>query len=421
MRRFFVLLLLIAASASARNITEKDLFKFNWIGDLQLSPDGSQVAFVRVTVDEKKDTYNTAIWSVATHAGAEPRRITNGPRDASPRWSRDGKLLAFTRSIDRDGKPQPSQIWILRFDGGEPHVLTSMPKSIDSIAWSPSSNTIAFTATTKPDDIDKKDEKKKDDEHESDVRIINQAVYRANGAGYRDASRHTHIWTIDVPDTLGGDEITAKPKQLTAGEFDERDVTWSPDGSQIYFTSNRTREAYYDRRDNDLYAIPAAGGTMTKIADIEGPISSYAVSPDGKWVAFGGEINNPVHSYDQPDLWLASTTPGSPARNLTAAYDYDVMSGVGGDQRAPRGGGGGGRPVWTDDGKGIYVVAAEEGRVNLKRIDATTGKVEPLTSGNHDIQSYSIHGGKTVALIATPTIIGDLYLLGAGGAMTRLT
>src|SRR5882757_773416 len=333
-RTLALLLLVVAASVHARNITEKDLFKFNWIGDPQLSPDGSLVAFVRVTVDEKKDTYNTAIWSVAARAGAEPRRITNGPRDASPRWSRDGKLLAFTRSIDKDGKPQPSQIWILRSDGGEPHVLTSMSRSIDSIVWSPSSNTIAFTATTKPEDLDKKDEKKKDDEHESDVRVINQAVYRANGAGYRDASRDTHIWTVDVSDSLDSAE-SAKPKQLTSGEFDERDVSWSPDGSRIYFTSNRVLESYFDRRDNDLYAIPAAGGAMTKIADIEGPVGSYAVSPDGKWVAFGGEINNPVHSYDQPDLWLAPTTPGSPAKNLTASYDYDVLSGVSGDQRAP--------------------------------------------------------------------------------------
>src|SRR5207302_612038 len=239
MKHFFALLLFIAATASARNITEKDLFKFNWIGDPQLSPDGSQVAFVRVTVDEKKDTYNTAIWSLATRAGAEPRRITNGPRDGSPRWSRDGKQLAFTRSIDKDGKPQPSQIWILRFDGGEPHVLTSMAKSVESIAWSPSSNSIAFTATTKAEDIDKKEDKKKDDEHESDVRVINQAVYRANGAGYRDASRDTHVWTIDVPESLGSDEALPKPKQLTSGEFDERDITWSPDGSQILFTSNR--------------------------------------------------------------------------------------------------------------------------------------------------------------------------------------
>jgi dipeptidyl aminopeptidase/acylaminoacyl peptidase len=422
MKRMLALLLLVVATAvHARNITEKDLFKFNWIGDPQLSPDGSQVAFVRVMVDEKKDTYNTAIWAVAARAGAEPRRITNGPRDATPRWSRDGKLLAFTRSLEKDGKPQPSQIWLLRFDGGEPHVLTSLPKAVDSIAWSPSSNTIAFTATTKPEDLDKKDDKKKDDEHESDVRVINQAVYRANGAGYRDASRDTHIWTIDVPESFGSDDPAPKPKQLTSGEFDERDVSWSPDGSQIYFTSNRVFESYFDRRDADLFVIPAAGGEMKKVADIEGPIGSYAVSPDGKWITFGGEINNPVHSYDQPDLWLVSTSAGSAARNLTASYDYDVMAGVGGDQRAPRGGGGGGRPVWSEDGKTISVVSAEEGRVNFKRIDAASGRMTPWTNANQDIQSYSIRGGKTVALISTPTIIGDLYLVGSDGALTRLT
>jgi dipeptidyl aminopeptidase/acylaminoacyl peptidase len=427
MRRLFTLLLLFAAAtAYARNITEKDLFKFNWIGDPQLSPDGSQVAFVRVTVDEKKDTYNTAIWAVAARAGAEPRRITNGPRDAAPRWSRDGKLLAFTRSLEKDGKPQPSQIWVLRFDGGEPHVLTSLSKAVDSIAWSPSSKTIAFTATTKPEDLvdkstEKSTDKKKDDEHESDVRVINQAVYRANGAGYRDATRDTHIWTIDVADSLGGDDPAPKPKQLTSGEFDERDVSWSPDGSQIYFTSNRVFESYFDRRDTDLFVIPAAGGEMKKIADIQGPIGPYAVSPDGNWIAFGGEINNPVHSYDQPDLWLVSTANGSTARNLTASYDFDILAGVGGDQRAPRAGGGGGRPVWSEDGKTIVAVSAEEGRVNFKRIDPASGRVTPWTTGNQDIQSYSIRGGKTVALISTPTMIGDLYLVGADGAMTRLT
>ena len=420
-RTLALLLFAIATTAHARNITEKDLFKFNWIGDPQLSPDGSQAAFVRVTVDEKKDTYNTAIWAVATRSGAEPRRITNGPRDGSPRWSRDGKFLAFTRSIDKDGKPQPAQVWVLRFDGGEPHVLTALTKAVDSLAWSPSSNTIAFTATTKPDDLEKKDEKKKEDEHESDVRVINQATYRANGVGYRDASRATHIWSIDVPESLGSDDALPKAKQLTSGEFDERDITWSPDGTQIFFTSNRVLESYFDRRDTDLYAIPASGGEMKKIADIDGPIGSYAISPDGKWIAFGGEINNPVHSYDQPDLWLTSTSAGSTPRNLTTSYDYDVLSGVGGDQRAPRAGGGGGRPVWSDDGKAIIIVSAEEGRVNFKRIEAANGRISPWTSGNHDIQSYSMRGGKAVALVSTPTMIGDLYLVDNDGAMTRLT
>src|SRR2546428_2472991 len=234
--------ILFSLSAQARFITEKDLFRFQWIADPQISPDGSQVAFVRITVDEKKDTYNTAIWSVATAAGAQPRRITNGPYDGMPRWSSDGKTLAFLRATEKDGKAQPTQIWLLPMNGSEPRALTTLSRAIDSIAWSPAGSTIAFTATTKPDDL--KDEKKKDDEHESDVRVINQAVYRANGAGYRDPMRSTHLWVIDVPDSKSPNQSDAetKPKQLTSGDFDEEDAAWSPDGARIYFVSTRVFE-----------------------------------------------------------------------------------------------------------------------------------------------------------------------------------
>src|SRR6185503_20306559 len=140
-----LLVLLIAVSAGARPITEKDIFAFKWVADPQISPDGSQVAFVQVSVDEKKDTYQTSIWSVATTPGSAPRRITNGPSDSSPRWSRDGKVLAFLRGT-------PSQIYLLRLDGGEPRELTSLRRGVTSIDWSPARNAIAFTVSTKPDD-----------------------------------------------------------------------------------------------------------------------------------------------------------------------------------------------------------------------------------------------------------------------------
>jgi dipeptidyl aminopeptidase/acylaminoacyl peptidase len=412
MKKLTFVLLLAAFAAHARVITEKDIFRFQWVSDPQISPDGAQVAFVRITVDEKKDTYATSIWTVATRAGAAPRRVTNGPRDTTPRWSRDGKALAFLRSGEKDGKPAPAQIHLLRLDGGEPRAITSFARAVESIAWSPVADRIAFTASTKPEDLAEK--KKGEEERESDVRVINQAVYRFNGAGYRDATRAAHIWTIEVKD----DE--AKPKQLTTGDFTESNVSWSPDGARLFYTSQRAYETYYDVPTNVLYSIPAAGGEPQKIAGYDGSISSYAVSPDGNWAAFAGSLAHPVQSHTETDLFVVATTPGAQPRNLTARFNGEILGGVGGDQAPPRAGRGP-RPEWSADGKTLYVTAGEEGMVNLKRVDVATGRVDPWTTGKHALMTYAIEGGKTVALRSTPTMIGDLYLVGDDGALARLT
>jgi hypothetical protein len=276
----FVILLTIAvgtALAEKRAITEKDLWDFVWIGDPQVSPDGSRVAFVRGTVNEKKEGYNTSIWSVPVAGGESPRQLTKGDHDTTPRWSPDGKFLLFLRSTEKDGKPEPPQLTILPMAGGDSFVFTDLPRGAGNPVWAPDGKNITFSSDTNAEDLAKQEKKKAEekskkpvagigdpgarksvaaqqasspsvkatadksppaaDEHESDVRVITRAVYRQDNEGYIDPKHPTHIWIVTVPRSA---EEKVKPRQLTTGRFDEDNAIWSKDGSQIYFTSSRT-------------------------------------------------------------------------------------------------------------------------------------------------------------------------------------
>src|SRR5215204_645612 len=138
------------ALAHKHNINEKDLFNFVWIGDPQVSPDGSRVAFVRVTVNDKKDGYNTAIWTVTTASG-DTRQLTNGPRDTTPRWSPDGKYLVFVRSPEIQGRTEPSQLFMMAMSGGEPFQFTSLPRGAGGPQWSPNVKPLAFSTRAPPE------------------------------------------------------------------------------------------------------------------------------------------------------------------------------------------------------------------------------------------------------------------------------
>src|SRR6202162_3812984 len=170
LRRFLFLLSIMTvvfttkAAAEKRSITEKDLFNFVWIGDPEVSPDGARVAFVRVTVNEKKEGYNTSIWSVPTAGGEEPHQLTKGDHDSTPRWSPDGKFLLFVRATEKDGKPEPPQLSMLPMAGGDSFSFTDLPKGAGNPVWSPDGKSIAFTSETNAEDLEKQEKKKKKEE-----------------------------------------------------------------------------------------------------------------------------------------------------------------------------------------------------------------------------------------------------------------
>lgn len=423
-------------AAEKRPITETDLFQFVWVADPQISPDGKQAVFVRVSADKKKDGYNNALWIVPTDAGQPARPFTAGPKDSSPRWSPDGRWIAFLRAPEAKGEgkieaksdaPADPQLWLIAAAGGEAVALTDIPEGAGPGVWSPDGKTIAFTASANEKDLAQWEKRKKgekvEEEHKSDVRVVSQAIYRMNGQGYLDATRPGHLWTVAVPTAAGAPLPT--PHQITRGTFDEDNLAWSPDGSLLYFTSARVKESYYESQSDDLWSVPAAGGEPQKVVDIDGPVGGFALSRDGKRVAFTGFLNGKqALSYNQPDLFVASLSAAggsagsaTPPRNLTADFDYDADGGASGDQHAPRGG----NPtplVWSADGRSILTVTLERGRANLRRFDAATGKTDLVTQGDQEVVSYSAtsDGSHFALVISTPTVIGDLYAFDAAAA-----
>jgi dipeptidyl aminopeptidase/acylaminoacyl peptidase len=441
---FATALVLASASAQAqrRATTEQDIFRVVWVADPQIAPDGSQVAFVRVTVDEKKDDYATQVWIAKSDGKEAPRALTAGTRDHSPRWSPDGRHLAFVRTTEVDGRPQRPQIFVMTMGEGEPRAITDMPRGAANPAWAPDNRTIAFTSGTTDEDMErhrrekqrgregedkdgtKPDEKKDAAERprESDVRVITRAVYRANGVpgfGFVDPDRPSHVWTVIVPESAGE---PAEPKRVTSGSWSAGNHGWSRDGAHVYFVADRRPEPYYLPRDNELLAVPRDGGEPQVVASIAGNIGAWSLSPDGRRVAFVGALaGTPERSYSQPDLYVADL--GGTPRNLTEAYDFHIDGGIAGDQRAPRGSHPAG-PVWSADGRSLLIRVGEHGDTNLKRIDVQSGKVDAVTTGEQEVMSYTADakGARAAFVRSTPTVVGDLHVLDvASRNATKLT
>ncbi len=284
--------------------------------------------------------------------------------------------------------------------GGEPRAITQMPRGATNPIWSPDGTTIAFTSTTRSEELPRDEVQFSETtrKRETDVRVITDPAYRANGVagfGYVDAGRPSHVWTVA---SAADGEPHATPRQITSGEFGAASHAWARDGAAIYFVSDRRPRAYSLQDDADIYSVGKDGGEPRRVVSIDGRIGAFTVSPDGRRVAFVAAANGkPEQSFDQPDLWVATIDGGS-AANLTASYDFDISGGLSGNQRAPRGQHPA-YPVWSQDGARVFVRTGRHGGAGLMSFAAAgrepDGVAGPVRAEAQEVVSFTANATAT--------------------------
>ncbi|MEP6870995.1 MAG: S9 family peptidase [Anaerolineaceae bacterium] len=345
----------------------EDNYDIQWVGEAEISPDGRHVAFVVAKMERSDDSYRSAIWLVATEGG-EPRQFTAGAkRDSAPRWSPDGRSLAF---LSERGEEKP-QICIISASGGESRKLTELPLGAGTPIWSPDGKKLVFSAKTgeAPDPDTKK---------AKPYRRITSMKYRVNGEGFTyDHRRHLFVVGVD-----GGE-----PAQLTDGDWDDTQPTWSPDASEIAFISARHAEREYDSN-SDLWVAPVVGGEARQITDTRGGCGAPSWSPDGTTIAY---INHPVWPSNGV-LWLADAVGGN-LRPVDPTFDRETGLGVPTSSA---------RPVWCLDGS---LLSAAQDRGIVAPIQAKEGaETEWLSDERRMVNWFSVSADRGVLAMTSASI-----------------
>ena len=264
----------------SRKITADDFMRIATVSDPQVSPDGGQILCVKRTVEIEKDKYRGEIWRVASDGSSEPQRFTGGEdySDGSPRWSPDGKTVAFLS----DRKKPESQIFVIASDGGEARPLTKITTegSIQAIRWSPDGTKIAYLYRETPPNYTKAaTEERQKKELPNPPRFHTRLQYRLDGFGYWDGS----YWQVGAADFA-----TGETKILTQGDCNCGAPVWSPDSQTLAFISDRRDDWDIAPADDAIYKVSVNGGELETIPSPVGSKFGLAWSPDGAKFAYAG-------------------------------------------------------------------------------------------------------------------------------------
>ena len=394
------------SGGTMRPMREDDVLRMVWNADPQISPDGRRVAFTRVWVDAEADEYRTQVWIAESEAAARP--LTSGGYDRQPRWSPDGRWLAFVRKSEAS---KPGQIHLLPIAGGEATPLTALEGGAADPAWSPDGRRVAFVSPHHAV-LDAPDRKRPKNEP---GRVVLKPVFRENDIGFYDEQRKDHVWVIE---RTGG-----TPRPLTAGSFAENGPRWSRDGRWIYFVSDRRSEPWFGPEESKLWAVspdletPTEGDALQLVVDSPGGIVAWTEALDGTIALIATRFEGP-RSYEQPELSLArGPWPRRELTRLAPGYDFPFGEAISSDQHPPRGGGE--CPLaFTLEGDVVTRVGKHGSSLLVK---VRGDQVSELTAAGQDLiaGTASADASRWALTIGTPQRPGELTRFDLGSRATE--
>jgi dipeptidyl aminopeptidase/acylaminoacyl peptidase len=393
-------LLLSLLAAAPPPFTATDMMKLQRLADPQVSPDGRWIAYQATQVDSRTFTRNTDIWVIAA-SGGTPRRITDDPKpDTRPRWSPDGRRLAFVSTRDGGG-----QAWVVDAAGGAPRKVTSLPTEAGGVLWI-DDRTLLVTSDVYPEcapaaaggAYDGACNRRRLEEAEKpggQARVYDRLLFRH--WDHWEDQRRSHLHAVDL--------ATGDARDLTPGDFDvppftvggPDDYDVSPDGKEVAFVrKDAATEAV--STNGEVYAVPVAGGEATRVSGQPGYDGQPRYSPDGGTIALRAQMRAGYEA----DRWrlLVYDRAARTVRNLTEAFDRHV-----------------GDIAWSPDSRTLYFTAEDEARVPIFAVPAAGGAVQRVVGGATLGDVRAAPDGRTLfATAATLTHPAEIVRVGTDGA-----
>lgn len=353
----------VAAQNGTKTLQLETYLDWEWVSEPQISPDGSQIVYTRSWVDKINDRRESSLW-IMNADGSKNRFLVDG---SSPRWSPDGTRLAYTAS----GEPEGTQIFVRWMDAeGATSQITRLEHSPSSVAWSPDGETLSFTMTVESESPWRVKLPARPDgaKWTADPKVVDRLNYRRDRIGFTDEG-YSHVFVVPAE---GG-----TPRQLTNGDWSHRGPAWSPDGSEIYFTSLRTEDAEYEWRESEIYAVNVASGQIRQVTTRRGPDGDAVPSPGGDMIAYQGQDWSD-DTYVENGLYVMGRD-GSNPRRIAGELGRGLDN-----------------VTWAADGSGVYFNSSMRGTENVW-FAPLNGEPRQVTEGNHMLDFTSVsQDGRTM-------------------------